>query len=76
MLSIACGLSIFSIVASEDDSFKHISVNAGDDHRMLLWKIQENSVLVVVVDRTVSRDVYVPHIEEALEIIEQGELFV
>jgi hypothetical protein len=59
-------------VASADDSFQHISVDAGEDHRMLLWKIQENSVLMVVVDRTVSRDVYVPHIEEALEIVEQG----
>lgn len=59
-------------MACEDDSFQHISVNAGDDNKMLLWKIQENSVLVVVVDKTLDRDVYVPHIEEALEIVEQG----
>lgn len=42
-------------------------------HSILMWRIQDNSVLVVAVDNIVDREKYLPHIEEALEIIEQGE---
>ena len=41
-------------------------------HRIHMWRIQDTSVLVVAVDNTVPKEDYFPHIEEALELIEQG----
>eukprot|EP01038_Epipyxis_sp_PR26KG_P016142 gene16142-21939_t len=53
------------------DTFQHITIDINHDFKLLLWKIQEKSVLIVVVDKKVSSDDYFSNIEEALEIIEQ-----
>lgn len=58
---------------SVNDTVQHMSIDTEDDHSILMWRIQEKSILVVAVDRRVRRDAYFPHIDEALEIIEQGE---
>ena len=59
-----------------NDSFNQISIDTIDDHLILMWKIQDKSVLIVIVDKSVSRDVYFSHIEDALEIIEQGLFYI
>ncbi len=54
-----------------NDVFQHLSLEA-EDRRVLLWRVQEKSVLIVVVERLAPVDRYMPHIEEALEMVEQG----
>ena len=61
-------------VGSINDSAQHVSLETACGHTMLLWRIQELSVLVVVVDSAAERSGYFPQIEEALEIIEQGKI--
>jgi hypothetical protein len=41
-----------------------------------MWRIQEHSVLVVAVDNKVDKAEYLPQIDEALEIIEQGKSLI
>mmetsp|Transcript_32140 Transcript_32140/g.46334 ORF Transcript_32140/g.46334 Transcript_32140/m.46334 type:complete len:266 (-) Transcript_32140:1564-2361(-) len=59
------------ILASVDDSFHQMTLKSSDDNIIYLWKVHETSVLVVIADKSVGRELFVPHIEEALEIIEQ-----
>ena len=73
-LYIQMRLQTLFLVESADDSLQHLSINSSDDNAILLWKIQEKTVFIVIVDKSVCRDEYVPHIEEALEIVEQGKL--
>jgi hypothetical protein len=61
-------------VSSINDSVQHVSVTSSCGHVLLLWRIQERAVLAVVADAKAPRPSYFPHIEEALEIIEQGML--
>ncbi len=60
-------------VNSINDSAQHIALETACQHTVHMWRIQEHSVLVVAVDNRVDKAEYLPHIEEALEIIEQGK---
>ena len=62
-------------MASVDDSFHQMTLKSNDDNIIYMWKVHEASVLVVIADKSVGRELFVPHIEEALEIIEQGHPF-
>lgn len=75
-LSVLANLTVLTelcsdIMASVCDSFQYLSLDTCSEFQILVWKIQETSLLVVGIDKSVSRDLYLPSIEEALEIIEQ-----
>ena len=55
-----------------NDSVQHVTLDTACRHTVHMWRIQEASVLVVAVDSRVPKEEYFPHIEEALELIEQG----
>ena len=55
-----------------NDSVQHVTLDTACRHTVHMWRVQEHSVLVVAVSSTAPREEYFPHIEEALELIEQG----
>lgn len=61
------------IVNSINDTAQHVALETACQHTVHMWRIQEHSVLVVAVDNKVKQEDYLPHIDEALELIEQGE---
>lgn len=62
-------------MASVNDSFQHLAIDLDHEQKMMMWKIQEKSVLIVVIDKNSNSELYIPQIEESLEIIEQGTSF-
>jgi len=40
-----------------------------------MWKVHEASILIIIADKSVGRELFVQHIEDALEIIEQGQFY-
>lgn len=65
----------FCAVVEVNDTFQHLSMECGDS-RLLLWRVQDTTVLIVAVQAAAPKTDYMPHIEEALEIIEQGQLLL
>jgi len=63
-------------VSAINDSVQHVTLDTACRHTVHMWRIQEASVLVVAVDSRVPKEEYFPHIEEALELIEQGKLSI
>ena len=63
-----------SLVGVVYDTFNHMTIDLDADNKVQLWKIQEKTMLIVVIDKNVSSDIYTENIEEALEMIEQGHL--
>lgn len=58
-------------MAGVSDGYQHLSMDT-NDARLLIWRVQEATTLIVAVDlESVPAD-YTPHTDEALEIIEQG----
>jgi hypothetical protein len=66
-MSLACLLA----VATVDDDCNHICLDSTHNTRLLLWRIQERSLLIVVVSKSVHPSKYRPFIEESLDTIEQ-----
>jgi hypothetical protein len=58
-------------VNSINDTAQHVALESSCQHTVHMWRIQEHSVLVVAVDNKVDQEEYLPHIDEALELIEQ-----
>ena len=58
-------------VAGVSDAFQHLSIDTVDA-RLLIWRVQEVTTLIVAVDLDSLPTDYTPHTEEALEMIEQG----
>jgi hypothetical protein len=62
-----CGNAMLAV----NDRFYHISMDTKNHYRVMLWKITDKYILLVLVDKTVLSTVYMHHIEEALELVEQ-----
>ena len=61
-------------MAGVSDAFQHLSIDTVDA-RLLIWRVQEVTTLIVAVDLDSLPTDYTPHTEEALEMIEQGMLW-
>lgn len=59
------------IMATVDDDCIHIMLDSTNNTKLLLWRIQERSLLIVVVSKAVPSQKYRLAIEEALDTIEQ-----
>mmetsp|Transcript_4997 Transcript_4997/g.7635 ORF Transcript_4997/g.7635 Transcript_4997/m.7635 type:complete len:251 (-) Transcript_4997:201-953(-) len=59
------------IMANVDDDCIHIMLDSSHNSRLLLWRIQERSLLIVVVSKLVHSSKYRAALEEALDTIEQ-----
>lgn len=71
LVPIVCAPTVNSI----NDSTQHVALETACQHTLHMWRVQEHSILVVAVDNKVDREEYMPHVLDALEIIEQGEFF-
>jgi hypothetical protein len=67
--------ALFPAVNSINDSTQHVALETACQHTLHMWRVQENSILVVAVDNKVEREEYMPHVLDALESIEQGGWF-
>lgn len=65
-------IAIIPSVSAINDSVQHVTLDTACRHTVHMWRVQEHSVLVVAVSSTAPKEDYFPHIEEALELIEQG----
>ena len=58
-----------------NDTTQHVSIETDCNHTIHMWRIQDGSVVVVAVDNTVPKESYIQHLKDALELIEEGNLF-
>ena len=65
-------LCLCMLVNKMNDGILTMTFDDGHDHKLMIWRIQEKSFLMVTADKNVRTEVYQNHVEEALEIIEQG----
>ena len=63
-------------MATVNDNMQYLALDTNDGYKILMWKIQDSSVLLVGVEKAVDEKVYTPKIEEMLEIIEQGMVLI
>lgn len=59
-------------VTTVDDDCNFVSLDSSNSTRLLLWRIQERSLLIAVVNKNVDAAKYRVIIEESLDLIEQG----
>ena len=55
-----------------DDDCNFVSLDSSNSTRLLLWRIQERSLLIAVVNKNIDANKYRAVIEESLDLIEQG----
>ena len=61
-------------MAHVDDDCNHILLDSSNHTRLMVWRIQQRSLLIVEVKKSVDFNKYKNAVEESLDTIEQGRL--